>query len=241
MKIITFVGTGNAWNHKHGNCAALLQFNRTNLLLDCGPTAPAYIEQIMSLNKLENIWISHMHGDHIYGLEEIAFKNKFMFGGRKINLYIQEELLPWLRQCLESTLQFNKEKPLALEDYYNIITYKSILNINGELFSIERTKHVDTMPSFMIRGDNFIYTADTQFIDWTKNDLKGINNIFHDIQFNKFGDDVHAPLEDIAKLPDEIKAKIWCMHYSTNIEDHADELEDNLINIVKSFEKITLK
>jgi hypothetical protein len=68
----------------------------------------------------------------------------------------------------------------------------------------------------------------------------GINHIFHDIQFKKFGDDVHAPLPDIVKLPDEIKSKIWCMHYGNNINEFEDELNNNQIRIVKSFEPMRI-
>jgi len=241
MKHMTFLGVGNAWNYKDGNCSALLQFNNTNLLLDCGHTVPANLDKLMSLNHLENIWISHMHGDHIYGLEEVAFKNKFLYNGRMINLYVQEEILPWLKQCLEGTLRFGEEGILKLEDYFNIITYKSFFEINGEMFSVERNQHINTMPSFALRGDNFIYTADTKFVNWTQQDLNGIKYIFHDTQLLKFGKDVHATLPELVKLPIDIRMKIYCMHYSDQMDQFSSQITKEGMKIVRPFQQIPLK
>lgn len=37
---ITFIGTGSAFNHENGNNSAFLEFNDTNVLLDCGHDVP---------------------------------------------------------------------------------------------------------------------------------------------------------------------------------------------------------
>lgn len=237
---ITFYGTGSAFNHDDGNNSALLEFDNTNLLLDCGHTVPNFLQKRDILDNINNIWISHLHGDHIGGLEEIAFYNKIK-NGKKINLFIQEKLYNDLESYLMVTLKHGPNNAKNLNDYFNIRIVKTNFNINNEHFFILPTDHFDNCNSYMLQGNRFIFTGDTKFINWTKRELSNIDFIFHDIQFIKYGNDVHATLEDILELPTNIKLKIKCMHYSNDWKKYINILHDNGMELVQSFKQVIIK
>ena len=71
---ITVVGCGNAFSKKQYNQSILLEENGDNLLIDFGNKVPYGLDALnISINDIKNVYISHLHGDHIGGLEEMAF------------------------------------------------------------------------------------------------------------------------------------------------------------------------
>jgi ribonuclease BN (tRNA processing enzyme) len=242
---ITFIGTGSAFAHNYGNNSAFLEFNGTNLLIDCGgDTVKRFEENIGPISKVSNIFITHCHGDHCSGLEEVAFKNKFMYDN-KANLICSNETFKDLKVYLESTLKWNDDSTelLTVEDYFNIFTFKYDFSVKNYEFKIKKTRHVGLMPAYSIYTDKFIYTGDTQFYDWdfVEDEIRlGDRIIFQDTQLASFGKDVHATLPKLLEQPEYIRKKIYCMHYGNDIEDYRSEIENAGMHIVEPFKPIIL-
>jgi len=71
---ITILGCGNAFSHNNYNQSFLLEENGKNFLVDCGTRIPtALYDQEIDLKSIDAVYISHAHGDHCGGIEEIAF------------------------------------------------------------------------------------------------------------------------------------------------------------------------
>ena len=106
---ITFLGTGAAWGVPELNCdclicremrrrgekrerTSLLLSNDTTLLIDCGPDARSQLSR-HDIDKIDGVLISHEHGDHYMGLDELfAYKRNVpreMF--RRIPVYLTAE------------------------------------------------------------------------------------------------------------------------------------------------------
>jgi len=241
---ITFLGTGSAFNHYFGNNSALLTFDNTNLLLDCGHSVPNYLEEKIKIGDVDNIWISHMHADHIGGLEEIAFKNKFMFDGKKTNLIVAEDIYDDLIFWLELTLKWTPKGNVDVSQYFNIHKIKGpsyAFSINNTKFSMKEVHHIGLMPAFMLVGDNFIFTGDTQFINWIQYNLNNIDYIFQDTQLKTYSNDVHATLDQLLTLPEDIRNKIYCMHYGIDINEMREKILASKMHIVKPYQIINLE
>jgi glyoxylase-like metal-dependent hydrolase (beta-lactamase superfamily II) len=239
---ITFVGSGGAFTTAYGNNSALLQFDSTNLLLDCGYSTPARMGKMgIKATNIDNIWISHMHADHVGGLEEVAYKNYFQ--GRRTNLFVGQDISPDLEQYLSSTLKYGVTGQLAVTDYFNVIKVKKEFNIGRRTFKLEKTVHIGMMPAYMFFYDTFIFTGDSKFIDWTVRDLDGIHFIFHDTQVEKYDNDFHTNLESLFLLPKEIREKIYCMHYSEDIFKENNKIKINAhgMHIVEPYKVIILE
>jgi ribonuclease BN (tRNA processing enzyme) len=239
---ITFIGSGGAFTPAYGNNSALLQFDGTNLLLDCGYTTPSRLGKMgLKENMIDNIWISHMHADHVGGLEEVAFKNYFQ--GRRINLFVSQDVYQDLEQYLSCTLKYGVNGRLTIADYFNVTKVNKKFNIGRRIFKLEKTAHIGIMPAYMIFYETFIFTGDTKFIDWTARDLTGIRFIFHETKVEKNGYDVHTNLESLISLPKEIKEKIYCMHYSEDIyrETTVAMIKNHGMHIVEPYKVIALE
>lgn len=74
MKIV-FLGTGEAFDEEFLNNSSLVQFKKTNLLLDCGLTTPFQLWKYNEdQNLLDAVFISHCHADHYLGLPSLLVR-----------------------------------------------------------------------------------------------------------------------------------------------------------------------
>jgi phosphoribosyl 1,2-cyclic phosphate phosphodiesterase len=84
---LTFLGTGGTWGLPELNCeclicsdmrqrgekrerTALLLSGPSSLLIDCGPDIAAQLSR-HAVRRLEGVFITHEHGDHYIGLDEL--------------------------------------------------------------------------------------------------------------------------------------------------------------------------
>ena len=74
MKIVV-IGCGSAFSNKNFNQSFLLEEEDQRMLIDCGRNIPEALHQAkISYKSINNIYISHLHGDHVGGLEFLALK-----------------------------------------------------------------------------------------------------------------------------------------------------------------------
>ncbi len=71
---ITVVGCGNAFSKKQFNQCYMLEEDGRRLLIDFGAKVPYALDHLnIDIKTINDIYISHLHGDHVGGLEELAF------------------------------------------------------------------------------------------------------------------------------------------------------------------------
>jgi ribonuclease BN (tRNA processing enzyme) len=219
---IKMIGTGSAFAKKYDNNNAIIESNGFRLLVDCGITLPkALHQQGYTFSELDAVLISHIHGDHVGGLEEYAFQMMFKYN-RKPVLFIAESLIEPL---WENTLRGGlTQEPLdKLEHFFEVRPLKPNIEIElhpGLTVKLIQTKHIPNKPSYSFLFNNsFFYSADMRFDPLLLQQLvdEGITTIYHDCQLEAPGV-VHASLEELLSLPEEIQRKTWLMHYGDAIE-----------------------
>ncbi len=87
-----FLGTGAGVPAKERNVSALvlhlLEERRTSWLFDCAEaTQHQILHTNVKLSKLEKIFISHLHGDHIFGLPGLLSSRSFQGGQSELTVY----------------------------------------------------------------------------------------------------------------------------------------------------------
>lgn len=238
---IQFVGSGNAWSKPPANynTNALVRSNGHAWLIDCGLLCPLALKDFgIPQETIEGVFVSHLHGDHVHGLEELLFR-RFFLEKKTHNLWLPEPFFSdedrydgchiW-NNCLKAAMETfvnGREKPLELTDYAHIHKVATgnafdIFDLPCEIFEVE---HTANKPSFGIILDNRVaFTSDTQFSRTRITQLldRGIQTIFHEVSFYPpFAGNIHTAFEELASLPRDVAEHIVLMHYadSTNEND----------------------
>ncbi|MFS1513361.1 MBL fold metallo-hydrolase [Chengkuizengella sp. SCS-71B] len=222
---IQMIGTGSAFSKKYFNNNALVYADDFTLLIDCGITAPMALHQLnKTVQEINGILITHLHADHVGGVEELAFQAKYLYN-IKPKLFICSKLLPILwENSLKAGLsdgQGNK-----LEDFFEVIPIienENIIITPSLNIEMIQTKHFPNKLSYSLFINNDIfYSADMQFdpdlLAYIHKE-RNCKTILHDCNLEEPGKvEVHASLSQLLTLPEEIQDKILLMHYGDNME-----------------------
>lgn len=244
---ITFIGSGSAFSKKFYQNNILVVKGDIHLLVDCGSRAPEALAALgLSVTDIGTYLVTHSHADHIGGLEEVMLLNRYA-AHKRPRVIVTDKLkrILWT-MSLRGGASYNEVKngsPLVFEDFFEQVPPKRITRADREFsvvregpleIGLYRTKHIpdsasgwqDSFPSYGLVFDRrVLFTSDTRFDPELILDMDGqygLEAIFHDCQFFRGG--VHASLEELATLPDSIKAKTWLMHYGDGVEEQRDKV-----------------
>ena len=132
---LTILGCGSAVPLKHRNCTAqVLNVLERYFLIDCGEGTQHQLRKYgIPYNKINHIFISHLHGDHFFGL--IGFLSSLSMQNRKGEMHIYadarlERLINFQFELLRSKLSYplvfhslTREPSLIFED--GVVTVES--------------------------------------------------------------------------------------------------------------------
>lgn len=226
MKLeLQMIGTGSAFAKSYFNNNALLQDEDFTLLIDCGVTAPLALHRLgKSFDDVDAVLITHIHADHVGGLEELAFKMKFTYK-RKIKLFIAESLTQVLWEHSLKGGLYQKGEIASLEDLFEVCPlqpnqpYDLSEHIRIELIP---TDHIPGKNSYSLYvNDEIFYSSDMVFNPGLLQYLveqRGCRMIFHDCQLEGRGE-VHTTLGELLSLPEQIRRITYLMHYGDNRND----------------------
>jgi len=228
MKLI-FLGTGSAFTVGDGNYQSnmiLEADSHKKLLIDCGSDVRRSLDEYgLSPLDLQDVYISHLHADHIGGLEWLAFTSKYSSQvTQKPCLHLSHDLIPDLwNKALSAGLNPSNDPTIDLSTFFRIdaVTHNAFV-WEGVTIHLFPTLHVVCdawrMPCyglwFETNQKKVLITEDTQFnLDGMEKLYEESDLIFHDceIQVNKSG--VHAHYNELRHLNPHIKKKMWLYHY----------------------------
>jgi len=233
------LGCGHSESLEHFNNNALVTSSTRKLLIDCGHTIKhALSAQGMNIGEIDAIFITHVHGDHVFGLERIAYEAKFKYK-KKITLFIHQSILTELwDQTLKGSLGYNGDGEACLEDYFDVIILKTkSFSYDGNHFQLFNVKHTPNKAVFgLLINERVFYSSDTVAVP----DI--INNIsfevgFHDVTFSP-NNPVHASIDTLLEeYPKSIRENLFLMSY----EDEWREHEELVSKEFKGFAKQGMK
>lgn len=238
---IFFLGTGTAFSKLYNNNIIIVKGN-TSILVDFGISGPRALGEVagLSYKDITTLLPTHSHADHIGGIENLALYHRYMNQNHtsKLKIIINEEYQKVLwERSLRGGMEWNesnyKGTKLTFNDYFEAVrpdtkvkngekTYS--INYQGIKLEYIPTNHIpdnaktvkQAFISFGLLIDGkVLFTGDTKFDpDMIKKYSSKAEIIFHDCSFTD--NPVHTPLSKLRTLNEDVKKRIYLMHYEDN-------------------------
>ncbi|MEO8179395.1 MAG: MBL fold metallo-hydrolase [Deltaproteobacteria bacterium] len=136
------LGSGAAFSRRYGTTCSVLHVPSGDLwLIDCGRQAPEQLASAgMRWHDVTGQLVTHVHGDHVFGLEEFAFVRYYtsnsrvpavMKGGPRPRLAAHSAVLSELWEVLGPSLRYRSDasgQPVtgSLGDYFEVLRPKAV-------------------------------------------------------------------------------------------------------------------
>lgn len=131
-----FLGTGAGMPSRRRNVTSialnLLEETGSYWLFDCGEgTQQQILESPVKLSRTDKIFITHLHGDHLYGMPGLLTSRSYQGGDSPLAVYGP----PGLREFIETSLRVSQAR-LAYELHIHEIQEEGAV-LEEELFRVE--------------------------------------------------------------------------------------------------------
>ena len=235
---ILFLGSGAAFTTGGDNYQSniLLRLGDTSLLVDCGSDIRfSLFDQGLNYDSAQDVYISHLHADHVFGLEWLGFNRKFNSSLPKPVLHLSNKIVKKIwANVLSGAMSSLENEVSTLESFFSVypIGKENYFHWQGIKFNLVRTVHSKNNrqlnPSFglfwVYAGQRIFLTTDTQFCaGYLMDYYRKADLIFHDCETSKVHSGVHAHYNELLSLDPTIKNKMWLYHYNPGVLPEADK------------------
>lgn len=234
---LLFLGTGSAFTYGEGNYQSnmlLLADNGEKLLIDCGSDIRFSLGALgWGAKDISAVYISHLHADHVGGLEWLGFSTYFNPTLAKPTLFIDRDLAQLLwEKSLSGGMDSLDDRIAVLDDYFAVqrIGKEREFSWNGAQLQLIPVPHytASLMPALCFglfityQEKSYLLTTDTRFVpDVLGAFYQQATLIFHDCETMPYASGVHAHFTQLQELSTEIKQKTWLYHYNAGARPNA--------------------
>ena len=242
LKILP-IGTHGAFTQTGFNTNYLVSFGKSGgtlsqFMFDCGTTAGVAFQAIdKELLEITDVYLSHLHLDHVGGLIQLGLR-RYSAGLERPRLYccpdLASKLWPlFLKTFMQVALsqQGNIEK-FDLENFFELIELPNqtkklehpflISGINCIPVEFSHPNYSETYG--LVIEERVLITSDTIFLPGVLESVANrfpIEAIFHHCTFNSALSKLHATVDELATLPEDLRELIILIHY----DDHLPKVE----------------
>lgn len=208
----------------------LLEHNDKTLLIDAGSTLQCALDfHKINVKSIDAIFITHLHGDHIGGLEYIGFYRyfgSFPFGSNKPKLFVHPTLIDDLTTYLMVTMGTTTVGKMTIHDYFDVIVddadriLSEFLDLTVEQVPVNHVGIGDSIALSIKSTDenkSLFFTGDVR--DSKSQNEWGHGLVFHDCEFAEYQGGVHAQYHELLKLPLWRRNKIILMHSNIMVDE----------------------
>lgn len=228
MATMTAVGCGSAFNKADGqaNFRIIGESGKT-MIIDCG----SYFWQFAAKKNLapkdvDAVYISHLHADHVGGLEELAFCTYFAKLPRP-KLYANATLMRELwEESLRGGLASIQGKVVTLTEYFDCMAIPDNDEFEWDGLCFTPVQSVHVMAGYMVKHSfglmienkqRIFFTSDAQFCPNQIRDFYDkADVIIQDCETSPYKSGVHAHYDELKTLPEKTRQKMWMYHYQPN-------------------------
>ena len=226
---ILFLGSGSAHTVGTDNFQSNMLLYADSgrcLLIDCGTDIRwSLARQGLSHQDISDIYVSHLHADHIGGLEYIGFKTRFDPACRRPRLYLEASLAgPLWDHSLRGGMGVITDGEMRLGDFFDVVVLRAHEPFEWEGARLEAVPlaHVVSPQATMLShgllidtgAQRVLLTTDTRCdADRLAPYYGRADLIFHDCETSTYTTGIHARYDELRGLPAEVRAKMWLYDY----------------------------
>ena len=235
---LLILGIGDAFTARYFSSSALVKGPQGHVLIDC----PDLIHRVLRFGSAMSGWnvdafavddiiLTHLHGDHCNGLESFGFLRLI----RRLEepehprprLHATQPVVDrlWARLAPAMDAPMGPEdRPSELADYYDVhvLDPEQEATIAGMQVRCRITRHpIPTIGLRLSDGRNTLgWSGDTPFdpehIDW----LSEVDLIVHECNLGS----THTPIDDLNALPTNLRKKMRLIHLPDDFEDRSSDI-----------------
>ena len=221
---VVVLGVGDAFSEIHRPTSLLLVCDGFYLGVDCPDGYLATLRSAserggrkLSAANINHMLITHVHGDHMNGLEGYAFYKHLIEGGR-LRLLTSPEVRACIwdqRLSVSMGMLWDGQhyRSLGFDDYFEHLplSWAEPTRVGPFTIRTRRTHHhVPTSALFVeAAGRTLGYSCDTAYDPELLAFLEPADVIIHETNFGPG----HTPYSKLAELPADLRARMRLIHY----------------------------
>ena len=251
---LTILGSGSALPRGDAfHTSQVLEMRNKQFMIDCGEGAQIRMRQnCVHTARLNHIFISHLHGDHCFGLIGLISTLGMMGRTQPLHIYAHADLEKLLRPLLDYHCQ---DLPYEVE-------FHAINPRKKEVIFEDRTLTIETIPlkhkvptcGFLFTEHHrdkeprkrYAYCSDTAYREQIVEQIAGVEVLFHEATYTEKDADkckkhTHSTAKQAAQIAKLAGAgKLIIGHFSAREDDHTvflNEAKEVFENTVLAVEK----
>lgn len=210
--MLKFLGVGSCFNTEMGNTSAYYISDDRLTLFDCGEMVFDRVKRLELLKNIKtvDIFITHLHSDHVGSLPSLIFYLHFLKGIKPTIWFPNDDIVKWL------------ELGNVPKELYNYMLAQD----NEKFLYVIKQKHtiVESAYGYVMKiQDKWIYySGDANSFELLLEERAGdvfwidknivISHIYHDA--TKYLNDAHVNIFELLKIfPRTIRENITLMHF----------------------------
>lgn len=239
--VLHFLGVGNAAAAADlGSASAVIEHcGEPLLMIDCGQEALTAYQAAYACMPTA-LFISHVHMDHVAGLERLFFATWFDLARRgQVKLYVPSAIVPHLQARVADYPGVLAEGGANFWDAFHLVPVSSGFWHAGRWYNVFAARHhaPNTAFGLALRG-SLAFTGDTRPIpEMLMHHANHGELIAHDCAL--VGNPSHSGIDDLEReYPAELRARLLLYHYSDR--DEADAMAARGYRVARAGERIVL-